>query len=129
MSHLINLIVTLKNGYLAKKDFVISFYSRFLEEVVKVLKREKYVKDYQIIEKSNGKKIMKIFLVYEDGKPALTDVEIVSKPGRRIYTKVEDLKPVLGGLGVAILSTPKGIKTDKEARKENAGGEVLFKIW
>jgi small subunit ribosomal protein S8 len=124
----IDFIIRLKNGYLAKKEFITLFHSRILEEILKILKREKYIKEYQI-EENNKKKLIKIFLLYQNRKPALTNIEIISKPGRKIYSKIRDLKPVLGGVGLAILSTPKGIKTDKKARKENVGGKVLFRIW
>lgn len=128
MKLLIDSIIRIKNGYLAKKDFVVIFYSRLIEAVVDILKREQYVKDYQI-EENDKKKLIKVFLLYKEKKPVLTEVKIVSRPGRRIYVKVKDLKPVLGGLGMAVLSTPKGVMTDKQARKEKVGGELLFKVW
>lgn len=124
----IDLVIRLKNGYLAKKDGVNLIYSKLAEQVIKVLKREKYIKDYKIA-RDNNKKSIEAFLLYQGGRPALTEVKIISKPGRRIYNKVKDLKPTLGGLGITILSTPKGVMTDKEARKNKIGGEALFRIW
>ena len=128
MKLLIDSLIRIKNGYLAKKDFVVIFYSRLIEAIVDILKREQYIKDYQI-EENNKKKLIKVFLLYQEKKPVLTNVEIVSRPGRRIYVKIKDLTPVLGGLGIAVLSTPKGVLTDKQARKEKVGGELLFKVW
>lgn len=128
MVRVVDFIIRVKNGYLVRKELVVCWYSRVVEEIVKILKRERYIKEYQI-EEENKKKTIKIFLLYKDKKPALNKVKLVSKPGRRIYTKVKDLKPFLGGKGLAILSTPKGIKTDKEAKKENVGGEVLLRVW
>lgn len=125
---IIDLAIRVKNGYLAKKDHVSLIYSKLAEQVIKILKREKYIKDYKII-KNNDKKLIDALLLYQDGEPALTEVEIISKPGRRIYSKIKGLKPTLGGLGITILSTPKGVMTDREARKNKVGGEVLFKMW
>ncbi len=97
-------------------------------KITEILKREKYIKDAQL--KRNGpKQIIAVTLLYQDGQPAVKDVQIVSKPGRRMYSRAKYLKPVIGGFGTAILTTPKGIVTDKEAKKMKVGGEVLFRIW
>jgi len=124
----IDLAIRIKNGYLAERDYVSLTYSKLAEQVTKIFKREKYIEDYKIVD-NNNKKLIEAFLRYQDGEPALTEVKIISKPGRRIYSKIKDLKPTLGGLGITILSTPKGVMTDKEARKNKVGGEVLFRIW
>jgi small subunit ribosomal protein S8 len=121
----VDLTIRLKNGYLVKKENVILVYSKIAEQIVKILKETKYIKDYKII----NKRSIDVSLLYEEGKPAIIEVEVISKPGRRIYSRIKDLKPTLGGLGIIILSTPKGVMTDKEAKKNKVGGEVLFKVW
>lgn len=124
----IDLIIRIKNGYLAKKETVISPYSKFRENVLKKLFELKFIKNYQV---TGGDKIKEITieLLYKNGVPALTDVKIFSKPGRRYYVSYHQLKPVLGGYGASILSTSKGILTNKEAYKLKVGGELLFNIW
>jgi len=124
----IDLAIRIKNGYLAKKAKVNLKYSKFAEQVIRIFKREKYIKDYKVIS-DNDKKSIEASLLYQDGEPSLTEIKIISKPGRRMYSKAKDLKPTLGGLGITILSTPKGVMTGKEAKKNKAGGEVLFEIW
>lgn len=123
----IDLVVRLKNGYLAKKETIISPYSQFKEKILKVLKKSLFIKDYQV--KGEIKKSLIIELLYQDGEPVLTDIKIISRPGQRSYVSYKDLKSVLGGLGCSVLSTPKGVMTNKQARREKLGGELLFKIW
>ena len=112
---------------MARKEDIESPYSKFRESILKKLVEQKFVKGYKI----EGEKIkkLKIELLYKDGNPALTDVKLYSKPGRRWYVSYRQLRPVKGGLGCAIISTPKGILTDKEAKKHKVGGELLFEIW
>lgn len=131
MSILVNdLPIRIKNGYLAKRDTIVARWSKISENIVAVLKSEKYISDYEVItDEGNEKKDMVITLRYENRKPAVVDVKLVSKPGRRVYKKVSEIKPILGGLGVAIISTPSGVMTDIDARSKQIGGEVLFEIW
>lgn len=124
----IDLIIRIKNGYMARQDSVECPYSRFKEEIVKKLMRLKFIKEYTI-EGEKIKKLMMELLYTENTSPALTDIKVYSKPGRRFYVSYKELKPVLGGLGFSLLSTSKGIMTNKEARKEKLGGELLFSIW
>jgi small subunit ribosomal protein S8 len=123
----IDLIIRIKNGYLAGKDKVNIPYSRYKENILKKLKELKFVKDYQII--GDVKKEIVVELLYKNKMPALTDIKIYSKPGRRYYVSYRELKPVLSGLGYSILSTSKGILTNIEAKKLKIGGELLFEIW
>ncbi len=125
---IIDLIIRIKNGYLAKKELISSPHSNFKESVVSKLQKLGYVRSFKVGKEGN-KKDMILELVYDDGVPALTDVKVFSRPGRRWYINTNDLKPVLGGLGHAVLSTPKGILTSMEAKKEQVGGELLFEIW
>lgn len=123
----IDLIIRIKNGYLAKKDQVVSPYSKFKEEVLKKLKTLKFIKDYSLNKEKFNE--ITIELLYQEGVPALTDVQIFSKPGQKFYVSYKDLKPVMSGYGYSILSTSKGILTNKEAKQQRLGGELLFNIW
>ncbi len=129
MGHpIVDLIIRIKNGYKAHRVSIDSLYSVYRERVVKKLVELGYLKNYEVA----GDKVKKmvIYLSYGDGtEPAVTDVKVYSKPGRRWYTSVKDLRPVLGGLGYSVLSTPKGILTNVEAKKNKVGGELLFSIW
>jgi len=123
----IDLVIRIKNGYLAKNDVVSVPFSKFKELVLKKLVSLKFIKDYTI--EGDLKKNIIMNLVYQDGVPALTDVQIISKPGRRFYVSYRALKPIVSGYGYSILSTPKGIFTNKEAKEKKLGGELLFNIW
>ncbi len=124
---IIDLIIRMKNGYMARKEQIELPYSRIKEDVLKKLLSLKYIKNYNTKKDKFGK--ITIELLYKNGEPAFTDLKIYSKPGRRWYVAAKDIKPVLGGLGASILSTPKGILTNQEAKKEHVGGELLFEIW
>src|SRR4051812_37509279 len=127
MSAITDLIIRVKNGYMAGKESIESPYSKYREQLIKKLVALKYVKDYSVT--GDIKKTMTIDLAYEDGVPALTQVKIFSTPGRRWYVSSKKMKPVLGGMGYSLLSTPQGILTNIEAKKKNIGGELLFNIW
>jgi small subunit ribosomal protein S8 len=122
-----DLIIRIKNGYLSKKEAVFCRQSNFNLNILKKLKELKLIKDFK--ETSDKKTVLIELLYHNNNEPALTDVKIQSRPGKRIYRSYKDLKPVLSGLGFSIISTPKGILTNKEARKLKVGGEVLFDIW
>lgn len=100
-------------------------------EIARVLKEEGYIKDYKIVKAEDKKNnALVIYLKYgEDGECIINKIVRVSKPGRRVYCKVKDMKKILDGLGVSILSTPKGVMSDKECRKLNLGGEILCNIY
>src|SRR3990167_8147029 len=119
-----DLIIRIKNGYLVHKESISTPHSRFREDVLKKLKALGYIKDYRV--KGDKVKTVDVKLVYNDGVSAITDVKLHSSPGRRWYRSAKDIKPVLGGLGVAIVSTSKGILTNKETKKFKIGGELLF---
>lgn len=124
----IDLIIRIKNGYLAEKKQIHAPYSRVNSDVLTILKEEGYIEDFSIAEDGN-KKDISIDLLYRDREPAVQDVKVYSSPGRREYVGLKDIKPVLGGLGISILSTSKGLMTDTKARKAKVGGELLFSIW
>lgn len=121
------MIIRIKNGYLARKEVVVLPHSKFREAVLKKLVEIGFVKGYKT--KDKPFKSIEAQLLYKNGNPAMTDVKIFSKPGVRYYVSYKDLKIVRGGLGFSILSTPKGILTNVEAKREKVGGELLFSIW
>ncbi len=112
---------------MAHNELVISPYSKFKEQIARKLVSLKFIKGYTV--RGESKKELVIELLYHEGSPAMTDLEIFSKPGRRYYISYNQLKPVLSGFGYSIISTSKGILTHKEARKDKMGGELLFNIW
>lgn len=124
------LIIKLKNANNAGKTSVVFPYSKMREAILETLKKEGFVKS---VEKKGNKKVTKaieVELVYEDGNsPRIQGVQQLSKYSRRMYQKASELKPVRNGYGALILTTPKGVMSGRDARKENVGGEVLFKIW
>ncbi|MFN7182455.1 MAG: 30S ribosomal protein S8 [Planctomycetota bacterium] len=125
-----NFIISLKNAYNANHSTVNTPYSKLNEAIAGVLKREGYIKDYQVIELRKNIKELRIYLKYgPNGEKVFSDLRRISKPGRRIYTSVSKIPRVNDGLGIAVLSTDKGVMSDREARKANAGGEILFYIW
>ncbi len=123
-----DLIIQLKNASLAKKDIVTVPYSAYKASIADVLVKEGYIKSAT----KKGKKVQKSLemeLIYTDGKPRINDVERISKVSKRMYYGFSEIRPVRQGYGRLILSTPKGILTGIEARKEKVGGEPLFRIW
>ncbi len=103
-------------------------HSKIKERIVEILKEEGYISNYKIITDGNKKNI-RVYLKYVGKERVIKGIKRISKPGRRIYSSVEDMPRVLSGLGIAIVSTSKGIVTDRVARKENVGGEVLAFVW
>jgi small subunit ribosomal protein S8 len=124
-------LIRIKNGYMAYKDEVILPYSKLIISICNVLKKEKYIEDFKEAKHKDYKNItiLSVTLRYENRKPALTGVERVSKPGLRVYKGKSGIPYVLNGLGIAIISTPKGVMTDKQARKAGLGGEVMAQVW
>ena len=124
-----DLLTRIRNASNAKHDTVDVPASNMKKAIVQILVDEGYIKSFTVIE--DGKQgVIRIVLKYTAAKtPVITGLRRVSKPGLRIYTSCEEMPKVMKGLGIAILSTPKGVMTDKEARKQNVGGEVLAFIW
>jgi small subunit ribosomal protein S8 len=123
----IDLMIRIKNGYMARKPSIQSPHSSFRVEVLKKLKELKYIADYSVSEDQLSS--IEIILSYADDMPAMTNITLVSKPGQRQYISYTQLQPVQDGMGTQLLSTSKGILTDREAKKLKAGGELLFQIW
>lgn len=124
-----DMLTRIRNANSARHDSVDIPASNVKKAIAQILKDEGYISDYKVIE--DGKQgIIRITLKYGPNKSqVITGLRRVSKPGLRIYTSVEDMPKVMRGLGIAILSTSKGIMTDKQARKANVGGEVLAFVW
>ena len=124
-----NLIIQIKNGSKAKKPSVIVPHSNFVSGVVEALARKGYVKP-GITKGKAAEKNLEIGLIYHaDGKARVTDVARLSKPSKRLYRGYSEIYPVKQGYGSMFISTPKGVLSDDEARKEKVGGEILFTIW
>ena len=103
--------------------------SNFRRNILEILKSEGFIKDYYIETSENNKINLKINLKYYEGAPVIKEIKRISKPGRRVYSRASSIPKVRNGLGLAILSTPKGVMTDTEARKNNIGGEIICRIF
>ncbi|MBF0202960.1 MAG: 30S ribosomal protein S8 [Desulfamplus sp.] len=124
-----DMLTRIRNGGKAEFAKVDIPGSKLKVEMARVLKEQGYIKNYKFLE-DDKQGILRVYLKYAGNKkPAIYGLERVSKPSRRVYKKSKDIKPVLNGLGISILSTSKGLMTDKQARNENMGGEVLCHIW
>ena len=123
-----NLIIKIKNAGAVGHPTVTVPYTKLNAAILEKLEQTGYIKSFSKQGK-NVSKTIEVELVYEDGKPKIEQARRISKLSRRVYEKSANLRPVRRGYGIAIISTPKGILTDAEARKARVGGEVLFKIW
>ena len=103
--------------------------SNFKAKIADILKNEGFIKDFRINTESNNKTILSLELKYHSGNPVINAFERVSKPGRRIFSSAEGLPKINNGLGIAIISTPKGVMTDIDARKQRVGGEIICKVF
>lgn len=126
-----DMICRIKNAYQRRHKKVAVPYSRLKEGVAQVLQSEGYLEGIEVPPEAQAKlKLMWLFLKYDtDGAPVISEIKRVSKPGRRIYRGVDRLERVLDGLGVSVLSTSKGILSDRQARKQRVGGELICKVW
>ncbi len=124
-----DLLTRIRNGQASGKSSVNAPASQFREAVLSVLKREGYIRDFSRVKLRAGVDELKIELKYFDGEPVIREVNRVSRPGRRVYSKIAELPRVYNGLGIAILSTPRGVMSDNEARAANVGGEVLCHVF
>lgn len=124
MDPIADMIVIIKNGYLAKKEDVSIPFSKFKQGIAKVLEESGYVGKSK---KEDNK--LEIELVYIDGKSKLHEIKKISKSGLRVYTKSKQIKSVKGGRGIYVISTPQGVMSGTEAKKKNFGGEVICQVW
>ena len=123
-----DMLTSIRNGCMSQKEIVVLPYSKLKEAVAKKLAELSFVEKVEV-EDVVGKKKLTVKLKYRDNKPALTHLKRVSKPGLRVYSQRKNLKPVLGGLGYILISTPQGILTNKEAVKKGVGGELICEVW
>ena len=124
-----DMLTRIRNGQRAHKDTISTPASHLRANVLDVLKREGYIRDYIRREVRPGIAEVDIQLKYHEGEPVIHEINRVSTPGRRVYSKIKDLQRVYNGLGIAILSTPRGVLSDAEARDMNVGGEVLCQVF
>ena len=124
-----DMLTRIRNGQRARKNQIFSPASKLRNNVLDVLKREGYIRGFSQRELRPGISEIEIQLKYHDGEPVIHEISRVSKPGRRIYSKIKDLQRVYNGLGIAILSTPRGVLSDNEARDQNVGGEILCQVF
>ena len=121
-------LTVIRNGIRVSKPFIVSPYSAIKNEIAGILKAEGFVKDCSVIELENQKYI-KVALKYVDGESVIHEITRISTPGRRFYTGGDSIATVIGGLGISILTTSRGVITHRSARSQNVGGEVICTIW
>ena len=124
-----DMIARIHNAQMRNKSKVSTPGSKMRASVLEVLKSEGYIRGYASVEHASGRSELEIELKYFDGEPVIREISRVSKPGRRVYASVKALPRVNNGLGVAILSTPKGVMADHDARDNNVGGEILCTVF
>jgi small subunit ribosomal protein S8 len=122
-----DLLTRIRNAQRRGRTNVTSPSSKLRAHVLEVLQREGYIRGFTEVEK-DGRKELDVELKYYDGSPVISEIRRVSKPGRRVYSAVRDLPLVRNGLGISVLSTPKGVMSDNEARNQNVGGEILCRV-
>jgi len=124
-----DMLTRIRNAGMRSKSTVRTPASKMRERVLKVLEAEGFIRGYEAVEDADGHKNFEIALKYYDGAPVIREIKRVSKPGRRVYSGVKELPQVRQGLGVAIVSTPRGVMSDTQARADNVGGEVLCTVF
>jgi len=126
---LADMLTRIRNGQRANKKAISSPASKMRQRVLDVLEREGFIRGYTRDESNVAKPEISIELKYHEGDPVIREIKRVSKPGRRVYSSVSDLPRVRNGLGISIVSTPKGVLSDSEARAENVGGEIICTVF
>jgi small subunit ribosomal protein S8 len=124
-----DLLTRIRNGLMRGKSKISAPNSKLRQRVLDVLQAEGYIRGYSQVDFGNGKSDLEIELKYHEGTPVIREITRISKPGRRVYSSVRNIPFVANGLGIAILSTPKGVMADHEAREQNVGGEVLCQVF
>ena len=123
-----DMLIRIKNALLAKHKEVVMPHSKMKEAIAKILVDNDYIKSFEVVEKKPQSDIL-VKLGYVGNLSKITDVKRVSKPGRRLYSTVDKIPATLNGYGITIVSTSKGLMTDKQARQKNVGGELLCQVW
>jgi small subunit ribosomal protein S8 len=124
-----DMLTRIRNALIARHDRVDIPASKTKTAIARILKEEGFVKNYKVV-KDSGQGVLRVFLRYSEGNaPVIKGLQRVSRPGRRVYVKADEIPPVLSGLGVGIVSTSKGIMSDRDARQQNVGGEMMCSVW
>ena len=123
------MLTRIRNAQMRSRPKVSTPASKLRERVLEVLQEEGYIRGFARVDYNDGKSEIEIELKYFDGQPVIREIKRISSPGRRVYSSVNDIPTIANGLGVAILSTPKGVMSDSQARRENVGGEVLCSVF
>ena len=124
-----NFLTIVRNAYSARKDTCTARYSKMHLSIAEILRDEGYLRAVEVIEDERKRKSLNLTLKYVDDTPAITGLRRVSTPGRRLYFQATDIPRTLGGMGVGILTTSKGILKDRDARRQNIGGELICSVW
>ncbi|MGB7206194.1 MAG: 30S ribosomal protein S8 [Anderseniella sp.] len=124
-----DMLTRIRNAQQRGKSKVASPSSRLRERVLEVLQAEGFIRGFAVTERATGQAELEVELKYFDGEPVIREIKRISKPGRRVYASVEELPTIYNGLGVAIMSTSKGVMSDTQARENNVGGEVLCTVF
>ena len=124
-----DMITRIRNGQMRLLNNIKIPSSKFRTKILEVLKQEGYISDFKFLPGSNNKGTISVDLKYNNGLPVIKEIKIVSKPGRRVYTKADSIPKIQNGLGLAIVSTSKGIMTDNDARNQNVGGEIICRVF
>ena len=124
-----DMFTRIRNGLMRNLNTVNIPASKFRSKILEILKSEGYINNFYIEKNDNNTKIIKIDLKYYEGSPVIKEIKRISKPGRRVYSKATSIPKILNGLGMAIISTPQGVMSDIQARKNNIGGEIICKVF
>ena len=124
-----DMLTRIRNAHKANKSFTSCLNSKLNSNVLSVLKEEGYIRDFQNVKVREGIGSIKIDLKYYNGVPVIKKIKRVSRPGIRVYSKIKELNKPYGGLGISIISTPKGVMSDQKARANNVGGEILCEVF
>ena len=124
-----DMLTRIRNAQLRALSNVIIPNSKFRAKILEVLKQEGYISNYKTLPSEKNKSSIQVDLKYNNGSPVIKEIKRVSKPGRRIYSKATSIPKIQNGLGLAIISTPKGVMSDNDARKNNIGGEIICRVF
>ena len=124
-----DMITRIRNGQMRSSNTIEMPASKFRTKILDVLRDQGYISNYKLSLDKNKKNNISVNLKYKEGMPVIREITRISKPGRRVFTKADSIPKIQNGLGIAIMSTSKGVMTDNEARKENIGGEILCKVF
>ena len=124
-----DMFTRIRNGLMRNLNTVNIPASKFRSKILEILKSEGYINNFYIEENDNNTKTIKVDLKYYEGSPVIKEIKRISKPGRRVYSKATSIPKIQNGLGMAIISTPQGVMSDMQARKNNIGGEIICKVF